>query len=289
MSIVPAVSPRRATLTVKKKDAAPKHEFDPGAAFQPFRDLCADYPATDVYPNTDFRTEWGPIFHRGRLDGSARLLVIGQDPASHETFVRRILVGEAGQRVQGFMRKLGITRSYVMINTFLYSVFGQSGGNKHKSDPAIAAYRNRWIDAILATSHIEAVIALGSLAESAWQQFKKTPNGKLNAKLPFVRIMHPTADAHGTDMTKQLLASWNAGLAAIRPAIQTPDAAADLTNYGVAFTPADLAQIPDLDYPAGLPAWMHNLDGWAKRGVPDDVPAEKRRVLTITVPQGATS
>jgi len=31
-------------------------------------------------------------------------------------------VGEAGQRVQGFLSRLGIDRSYVMVNAFLYSV-----------------------------------------------------------------------------------------------------------------------------------------------------------------------
>ena len=56
-----------------------------------------------------FRVEWGPLFHRGRLDGTARLLVIGQDPAQSEAVVRRILVGEAGHRTQGLMAKLGST------------------------------------------------------------------------------------------------------------------------------------------------------------------------------------
>jgi hypothetical protein len=46
-----------------------------------------EYPEADVYPTDQFRIEWGPIFHRGRLDGSARVLVIGQDPAQHETIV----------------------------------------------------------------------------------------------------------------------------------------------------------------------------------------------------------
>src|SRR5262249_60579276 len=100
------------------------HPFDPGYGNEPFQTLCADYPGTDVYPPERFRIEWGPIFHRGRLDGSARVLVIGQDPAQHESIVRRILVGEAGRRLQGFLAKLGITRSYVLINTFLYSVYG---------------------------------------------------------------------------------------------------------------------------------------------------------------------
>ena len=100
------------------------HPFDPGYFEEPFLTLVEEYPEADVYPSGQFRVEWGPIFHRGRLDGSARVLVIGQDPAQHETIVRRILVGEAGRRVQGFLAKLGITRSYVLVNTFLYSVYG---------------------------------------------------------------------------------------------------------------------------------------------------------------------
>src|SRR5574341_803144 len=67
-----------------------------------------------------FRMAWGPIFYRGRLDGSAKVIVIGQDPAADEDIARRILVGVAGQRVQGFLKKLGLTRSYAMINAFLY-------------------------------------------------------------------------------------------------------------------------------------------------------------------------
>lgn len=94
--------------------------FDPGYGSEPFRSLCDDYPGPDVYPAADFRVEWGPVFHRGRLDGSAKVLVIGQDPAASEAIVRRILVGAAGQRVQGFLAMLGIRVSYVLVNTFLY-------------------------------------------------------------------------------------------------------------------------------------------------------------------------
>src|SRR5688500_3546130 len=100
------------------------HPFDPGYFLEPFRTLCSDYPEADVYPSGQFRLEWGPIFHRGRLDGSARILVIGQDPAQHETVIRRVLVGEAGRRLQGFLAKLGITKSYSIVNAYLYSVYG---------------------------------------------------------------------------------------------------------------------------------------------------------------------
>jgi len=118
-----------------------QHPFDSGYCSEPFRTLVCEYPDADVYPPEQFRIEWGPIFHRGRLDGSARILIIGQDPAQHESVVRRILVGRAGRRVQGFLAKLGITTSYVLINTFLYSVYGSVKAATRKN-PALVAYRN---------------------------------------------------------------------------------------------------------------------------------------------------
>src|SRR5687768_1428281 len=124
-------------------------DFDPGYVKQPFKDLVRNYPGVEAFPPDQFRVEWGPIFHRGRLDGSARVLVIGQDPASHESIARRILVGEAGQRVQGALAKLGITKSYVMINAFLYSVIGLGGKPSNVKKKAIADYRNLWLDALL--------------------------------------------------------------------------------------------------------------------------------------------
>jgi len=145
--------------------------FDPGYVQEPFRTLVEDVPDSTVFPPRDFRTEWGPVFHRGRLDGSARLLVIGQDPAQHEIIVRRNLVGGAGHRIQGFVAKLGLTRSYVMVNTFVYSVFGQGGGNRHKNNAVITAYRNRWFDALL-PQRVQGVVALGQLADAAWQAWK---------------------------------------------------------------------------------------------------------------------
>ncbi len=127
-------------------------DFDPGYTSEPYLSLCRDYDGA-AYPKADFRLEWGAIFHRGRrLDGSARLLVIGQDPATHETFVRRILVGTAGHGVQGFMKKLGITKSYVMLNTFVFSVASQAGGEQNKATPSIVAHRNQWLAAGPASS-----------------------------------------------------------------------------------------------------------------------------------------
>jgi hypothetical protein len=245
-------------------------EFDPGYGSEPFRSLVADTPGTDVYPQSDFRVEWGPVFHRGRLDGSARVLVLGQDPAQHETILRRILVGEAGHRTQGFLAKLGIDRSYVMVNTFLYSVYGQSGGNKHRHNPAVAAYRNRWLRALLADTNVEAVIALGTLADSAWQTFTASPDSA-GITVKYAPITHPTQpEAAGGDAAKhaaaikRLLTNWNNGLQTLYP-LQHPDRTVPLKPYGDAFATGEKAPIPQFDSPAWAPEWMRLNDGWAER------------------------
>ncbi len=43
------------------------------------------------------------MFHRGRLDGTARVvvLVLGQDPATHEVISRRVLVGRPASACRG--------------------------------------------------------------------------------------------------------------------------------------------------------------------------------------------
>jgi uracil-DNA glycosylase len=61
------------------------------------------------------------------LDGSARILIIGQDPSHNEAVLRRILVGEAGMRTQGFLAKLGVDKSYVLINTFSMASTAMAG------------------------------------------------------------------------------------------------------------------------------------------------------------------
>ncbi len=267
------------------------HRSCTGYASEPFATLVAEYPGDDVYPSGDFRTEWGPIFHRGRLDGSARVLVLGQDPAAHESVTRRILVGAAGQRTQGLLAKVGVTTSYAMVNVYVYSVFGQSAGNRHAKDPAIAAYRHRWLDALLVGTDVTAVVALGDLAARAYRTWAKTqPDASENLHLATVR--HPTyADAIAratgrplAETTAEQLANWNAALPGIAEHVE-PDTATPLVPYGHAWTAGDLAPIPERDLPAGAPAWWRDVEPWAART--GDTAQAKRATLTVTVPEGA--
>jgi hypothetical protein len=270
---------------------SPARAFCPGYDRAPFDELAAAYPGPDTYPVKDFRVEWGPIFHRGRLDGTAHVLVLGQDPATHEAITRRILVGEAGQRVQGLLAKVGVTTGYVMVNTFLYSVYGQGGGERHADDPAIGAYRDQWLDALLLGGQVTAVVALGTLARTAYQAWAATrPDAAGGLHLAAVR--HPTwpesASAGGSTTwekaTAALLKDWNEHLPALRDHV-TPDAPTELKLYGHTWQPGDLAEIPAGDLPAGAPPWWRALDPWADRtGRTSEI---KRATITVTVPPGA--
>jgi uracil-DNA glycosylase len=266
------------------------HAFDPGYVAEPFASLVRDHPGPEVYPPEDFRVEWGPVFHRGRLDGTARVLVIGQDPGAHEAVARRILVGEAGQRVQGFLAKLGVTTSYVMVNAFLYSVYGQGGGERHRDDPAIAAYRHAWLDALLVGRRVEVVVALGRLADHAFRAWQRTASGQA-VRGAYRAITHPTypesaaASRRRTraEAMRDMLAGWNRALADLRPAICRPEVDPGEAGYGEDLDPdRDLAEIPEADLPPGLPPWMRSLDAWAVRRGP--TPGDKRATIVVTVP-----
>ena len=261
------------------------HPFDPGPVAEPFASLAREYPGADAYPPELFRIEWGPIFHRGRLDGSARVLVIGQDPGQHESIARRCMVGEAGQRVQGFLRRVGITRSYVIVNAFLYSVFGQPTRQEaERVEPAIAPYRNRWLDALLLDSRVEVVLAFGAVAHAAFEAWRGPESGP-RVDVAYAPLLHPTFPRDADDM-KRMLAQWSAAIPAVRAALSDADAEPDTTPYGDELDDADKAQIPQGDLPAGSPPWMRSSEPWAWRAAllaPDAPKPERNEAQRATV------
>src|SRR5262249_52043715 len=141
------------------------------------------------------------------------------------------------------------------------------------------SYRNQWLDAIVANNTIQGVVALGTLADDAYQTWKVTPTGTAFTGA-YAKIFHPTAPQVAESA---LLQNWNAGLQHLSPAITSPDVAGPLVSYGTAFTPSELLPIPPLDLPAGIPAWMGAADAWADRtGAMADI---KRHTITITSPE----
>ena len=190
------------------------------------------------------------------------------------------------------LTRLGIERSYVFINTFLYSVFGQGGGSRHIDDPAITKYRNRWINAIVADQQIEAIITLGQLADTAYQQWRATPKGAANTAA-YATIRHPTypeSASRSGQITKaeafaKLCESWNQMLTRIHPVDhpRSAGAAAPVRHD-------DHKGRPDAD-PAARPAARAARTGCARwtpgLSATGETAQLKRATITVTVPTAA--
>jgi uracil-DNA glycosylase len=232
-------------------------EFDPGPPLEWERFLTqAPLDYYQQHPAGRFRLDFGPVYYRGRLDGSARVLVVGQDPSTNEILAHRVFVGRSGQRVQGFLRKLGVTRSYVMMNMFLYSVFGQANAQLRAIalQPPILEFRNAFLDRLARENPIQAIIAVGNGAQFVVKHWPASGD------IPIVEIVHPAAPNESA-----LLASWNRALNKLRQWVD-PDAPAvpDPNPYGSAFQPEDEAPIPRHDLPFGVPDW-HGTAGHSNR------------------------
>ncbi len=227
-------------------------EFDPGPPSQ-LAALFDDVPDPPV-PD-DFWFDWGPIFYRGRLDGSARVLCIASDPGPTERIAGRSLVGNAGQRVQGFLGKLGLTHSYVCLNAWAYALHPKRAFPERDrlDDQAQLEWRNAVYDAATGPQ-LEAVIAFGFMAQAAVALWPDIPNDIEPHEIP-----HPSNPEED-----ELLGAWRAAITDLR-GIVTPDADGDNTgpNYGSSFEESDYAPIPRRDLPFGAPAFLGD-DSWVR-------------------------
>lgn len=224
----------------------PQHDPGPDCAWERlFQSAPLDYYVG--YPGGLFHTRFGPVFHRGRLDGTARVLVVGQDPATDEIVGHRAFVGKAGQLAQNYLTRLGLTRSYLMFNTFLYGVQSGSLSPAMVTDATIMAYRNKLFDRARATSPLTAVITFGNYAR---QSIEHWPG---RAGLAVINVMHPTAQSGVADNWNQHFVQAHAAIAADH------DGHVDATPYDI-HAPLPGSDIPRRDLPFGVPAW-HGTGG----------------------------
>lgn len=211
--------------------------------------------AAGLYTNHPelFRVGFGPVWYRGRLAGAVKVLVVGQDPSTDEVLAQRILVGSAGQRVQGLLRKVGITSSYAMFNTFLYGIQKLQDNAPLKAwaeGPLSVSFRNKVFDKIASANSLEAIVSFGNFADRAVQLWAGRP-----VSVPWFQLHHPSATE------ADVLSDWNANLSALIAAV-TPDnvALVDSSPYGASFDQFDVADIPRADLPFGIPHW-HGTGG----------------------------
>jgi hypothetical protein len=182
--------------------------------------------------------------------------------------MRRTLVGDSGQKTQGFLAKLGLTRSYVLVNAFAVAMKPSQKAKANKvllNNIAIAAARHNLYNALL-TGGVQAVVAFGGEAHQAYDLWAAS-NPAVKA-VPTFKLSHPAAvdrDGSGNDAA---LKKWAKAVAKLRTIVSPdPDGDPSSPNFGAYFTEVDYARIPRWDMPAAAPAYAGD-DSWGRAATP---------------------
>jgi hypothetical protein len=236
----------------------------------------------EVGDSTTFWYAFGPVLYRGRLDGSTRVLCIASDPGPAEClpFARRTLIGDSGPKTQGFLAKLGLTRSYALVNAFAVAMRPSQktkGLQVLKTNVAIRTARHGLYDILLAGGALQAVVAFGDVAHQAYDLWEAS-NPAVQA-IPSFKLAHPAAvdrDATGDDAA---LKGWAKAVKKLRT-IVTPDADGDASgpNFGAYFTELDYGRVPRWDLPPMAPAmWVTTLRDAPRNPVTTTAASVRRR------------
>jgi hypothetical protein len=229
-------------------------EFDPGPP-PAFAEIFARVPDYEEFKE-HFWYDWGPIFYRGRLDGSARVLCVASDPGPTERIAARTLVGDAGQRVQGFLAKIGLSRSYLCLNAFAYALHPSSfwEGPEILRNADQLSWRNELFDAAKGPE-LRAVIAFGFQAQEAVKLWES------KGSLRVFEVPHPSSRE-----PDELLDAYREAVTELRE-IVPDDGEPVAPNYADVFRERDYERIPPRDLPFGVPSWLGD-DAWGRKATP---------------------
>jgi len=159
------------------------------------------------------KTRWyfGPMFYRGRLkDNAVKVVVIGQEGAQDEALSHRAFTGFSGCHLQYFLNYIGVTESYLFLNTFVYSIKGQYSSSlqwlaQNRESP-IVRHRHDIFDYALEKNDVRLVIAVGDAAKESvvtWVESRggtcpmgdndvdSCSGGILDPHTRIVGVMHP--------------------------------------------------------------------------------------------------
>jgi hypothetical protein len=247
-------------------------QSDPGptGAMKAVMDGTPDYKAA-VGDSSTFWYAFGPVLYRGRLDGTARVLGIASDPGPSEClpFARRTLIGDSGQKTQGLLAKLGLTRSYVLVNAFAVALHPSQktkGLQVLQTNAAIKASRHALYNGLLARGALQAILAFGDVAHQAYDLWVAS-NPAVKA-VPVFKLPHPAAVDRTGSGDDSALKAWKKAVTTLL-GIVTPDPDGNATgpNYGAYVTEIDYARIPRWDFPAVTPAYVGD-DSWGRAANP---------------------
>lgn len=140
-----------------------------------------------------FRWTFGPMYYRGRLTpNSVKVFVIGQEGAQDESLSNRSFTGGTGAKMQNFLNHIGVTQSYLYMNTFVYTINGQytdqSTGRtpaplfwlSQNTDSPVVQHRHAMFNYMLDTNRdtLRLVIAVGTAANDTLKSWIESHGGR---------------------------------------------------------------------------------------------------------------
>jgi len=215
-----------------------------------------------------YRWHHGPVFYRGRLGQNAvKVLVIGQEGGQDEALAHRAFVGGSGARMQAFLQFLGITQSYLFLNTFFYPIFGQYGGKLkwlgQSPDSPIVKHRHAVFEYVTARNNtFDLVVSVGNAARESVKTWLDMRGGAPRPDFLHVHVVHPGAGASGG--SSAVVQSFRAAARKIRDWAQghpqwLPVDAGATRDLGATYVYRS-APIPFRDLPFGT-AWRIGYGG----------------------------
>jgi uracil-DNA glycosylase len=186
--------------------------------------------------------------YRGRLQ-EAQVLVVADQFSHDDLFSGRALTGLDGQRLQSFLRGLGLNRSYAIIRTLPVDTLDLSDAKRLEiaNHPQVTEVRNQILNRVLSYGKTKVVITIGEGAEAAVNSWK--PSG-----VNIVNLASPLEDSH--------VSQWQGELSQLKSAnLVTPDQGVQaLAQYS-----GQLTDIPRLDLPIHTKWWVGSAGDRAMR------------------------
>lgn len=198
-----------------------------------------------------FRWHHGPMFYRGRLDGSAKVILVGQEGAQDESLSHRSFTGGTGSRMQCFLRFIGFDRSYLFLNSFVYPIFGQYTSDLRPlaqgPHSPIVSHRHRILDKAVIDGDARLIVAVGTAAKESVATWIRSHGGtaqpdalhlatlgSIPARVRVVGVLHPGSVA--TSGSAAIKADFSRAIGHIR----------DWLTADAAWLPADPGMTRDL-------------------------------------------
>lgn len=191
-----------------------------------------------------------PIY-RGNPKNATSLLLCDQQ-SSDDMFTMRAMTGHSGQKLQGFLNVIGLSKSYCILRNLPVDVMGLSFSLRKSIalDTGVVQIYKDLVSQILAENKTKFILLVGSIASLQWDVMQ------VQTTIPVFRMKSWSQSGS--------LANWQSSLGMINGVNYSKDHQASFQYTGARL------QIPRADLPYGVLRWQGSSGDRVQRARLDD-------------------